>query len=398
MGITDDLLIAGRLGRPVARPGHAGHGGARPGVGRRLGGARAHGRGDRGEPAAGLGVGLREPGRSGPARRRRRPARRDALAARPPAARLLVVAAVLPGLRQGAVRAGSPLRRGAAARGRPDRAQHVAPRPTGAAILVGGAGAGAVLWQEVRGVLAVGVPRLHPERRPVAFSTFTKYIGYYLEMIPVTSGAPIPVSSVLAVAVHPLAWLLLAAALGGLLLRAATTRCCPSAGRGRPGWCWAASSSASSCSWPAAASSSARRATGWRCCRCSPFRSCARGTRSPSGPAGLGWCERPVPRAAVVRRALAAALLAPVLAGCAEPVFVPEAGPGAPGYTRRSLPPPPSAEVVSDSVEESLPEGGIIDTVVRGDETFEVTGWAFLDEDATRRPSARPARIRGRPA
>ena len=90
---------------------------------------------------------------------------------------------------------------------------------TGAGILVGGAGAGAVLWQQARGVLAVGVPTLHPEGPPVAFSAFTNYIGYYLETIPVTSGAPIPVSPVLAAAVHPLAWLLLAAALGGLLFR-----------------------------------------------------------------------------------------------------------------------------------------------------------------------------------
>lgn len=91
---------------------------------------------------------------------------------------------------------------------------------TGATILVGGAGAGAVLWQQVRGVLAVGVPVLHPEaEQPVAFSSFAKYLGYYLDVIPVSSGAPIPVSSMLGVAVQPLAWLLLAAALGGLLLR-----------------------------------------------------------------------------------------------------------------------------------------------------------------------------------
>lgn len=91
---------------------------------------------------------------------------------------------------------------------------------TGAGILVGGAGAGAVLWQQVRGILAVGVPALHPNAEPpIALGTFAKYLGYYLEAIPVSSGAPIAVPALLSIAVQPLAWLLLAAALGGLLLR-----------------------------------------------------------------------------------------------------------------------------------------------------------------------------------
>jgi hypothetical protein len=90
---------------------------------------------------------------------------------------------------------------------------------TGGVILVGGAGAGAVLCQLIRGALAVGVPTLHPEGPPVALSEFVRFFGYYLEMVPLTSGAPIPVSTLLVVAVKPLAWLLLAAALGGMVFR-----------------------------------------------------------------------------------------------------------------------------------------------------------------------------------
>ncbi len=90
----------------------------------------------------------------------------------------------------------------------------------GSTILVGGAGAGAIAWQQIRAHLAVGVPTMHPEAaEPVAFSSFARYLGYYLETIPVNSGAPIPVTPLLVAAVQPLAWLLLAAALGGLLLR-----------------------------------------------------------------------------------------------------------------------------------------------------------------------------------
>jgi hypothetical protein len=90
----------------------------------------------------------------------------------------------------------------------------------GGALLVGGAGAGAVLWQLVRGALEVAEPVLHPAaEQPVAVSSFASYFGYYLETIPGSSGAPIPVSSVLAVSILPLGWLLLAASLGGMLFR-----------------------------------------------------------------------------------------------------------------------------------------------------------------------------------
>ena len=90
---------------------------------------------------------------------------------------------------------------------------------TGSAILVVGAGAGAVLWQLLRGALAVGVPTLHPEGPPVEISNFARFFGYYLEVVPITSGAPTPVPTLLVVAVKPLMWLLLAASLGGMLFR-----------------------------------------------------------------------------------------------------------------------------------------------------------------------------------
>lgn len=90
----------------------------------------------------------------------------------------------------------------------------------GATLLVGGAGAGAVLWQQLRGVLAVAEPVPHPDAgEPIAVSSFLRYLGYYLGVIPDSSGAPIPVSAMLSVAVLPLTWLLLTAALGGILVR-----------------------------------------------------------------------------------------------------------------------------------------------------------------------------------
>lgn len=90
---------------------------------------------------------------------------------------------------------------------------------SGGAILVAGAGAGAVAWQLVRGALAVGVPTLHPEGPPVQLSEFARFFGYYIDMVPITSGAPMPVPTLLAISVKPLMWLLLAAALGGMLFR-----------------------------------------------------------------------------------------------------------------------------------------------------------------------------------
>jgi hypothetical protein len=90
---------------------------------------------------------------------------------------------------------------------------------TGAVILVGGAGAGAVLWQVLREALAVGVPTPHPAGPPPALSNLVRFFGYYVDVAPVTSGAPSPVPLMLAVAVKVLAWLLLGSVLGGMLFR-----------------------------------------------------------------------------------------------------------------------------------------------------------------------------------
>lgn len=85
-----------------------------------------------------------------------------------------------------------------------------------------------------------------------------------------------------------------------------------------------------------------------------------------------------------MRRTLATVLLAPLLAGCSEPLLVPEAGPGAPGYSEIPAPPPPDIEVVQAAVGKSLPAGGAIDNVVREAEAFKVTGWALIDANAPR--------------
>jgi hypothetical protein len=75
-----------------------------------------------------------------------------------------------------------------------------------------------VVWQVIRHALAVGPAPVHPEPAPpVAFVSFFRYLGYYLDNTPSTSGAPIPVSTAVSVAARPLTWLLIAAAIGGLL-------------------------------------------------------------------------------------------------------------------------------------------------------------------------------------
>ncbi len=89
---------------------------------------------------------------------------------------------------------------------------------TGSAILVAGAGAGAVMWQELRGLLAVDVPFIHPDAAPPGFRVFYDYFGYYLDSVPINSGAPLPVTYVLTYGAQPLPWLLLGAALGGVFL------------------------------------------------------------------------------------------------------------------------------------------------------------------------------------
>lgn len=89
----------------------------------------------------------------------------------------------------------------------------------GALLLLSGAAAGAVAWQILRGVLAMGPAAVHPGGSPpVSLATFGRYFGYYLDNIPNNSGAPIPVPELLGLSVRPLVWLLVAAALGGVML------------------------------------------------------------------------------------------------------------------------------------------------------------------------------------
>lgn len=85
-----------------------------------------------------------------------------------------------------------------------------------------------------------------------------------------------------------------------------------------------------------------------------------------------------------MKRVLAVALPALLLAGCADPVFVPEAGPGAPGYHAKPIPRPPDVEVIRSVQGEPLPSGGTIDDVNRKKHGFEVVGWALLKAEAPR--------------
>ena len=83
-------------------------------------------------------------------------------------------------------------------------------------------------------------------------------------------------------------------------------------------------------------------------------------------------------------RRIATALLVPLLAGCSEPIFVPEAGPGAPGFRMIPTPRAPDVGVVEDAGTRRLSDGGAIDSVVRQDDSFVVTGWAILAPKAPR--------------
>ena len=63
----------------------------------------------------------------------------------------------------------------------------------------------------------MAVPTSHPAGPPPAFGEFARFFGYYVELVPTTSGAPLPVSPLLGASVVPLTWLLMAAAFGGIL-------------------------------------------------------------------------------------------------------------------------------------------------------------------------------------
>jgi hypothetical protein len=83
----------------------------------------------------------------------------------------------------------------------------------------------------------------------------------------------------------------------------------------------------------------------------------------------------------VVRRVIAAALL-PLLAGCGEPVFVPEAGPNAPGYQRIGTPKPPHVVLVRSVGSKNRPVGGVVDSVVHESGVLRIDGWAMLNPKA----------------
>jgi hypothetical protein len=85
-----------------------------------------------------------------------------------------------------------------------------------------------------------------------------------------------------------------------------------------------------------------------------------------------------------VKRILAGLVPALLLTGCGGPVFVPEAGPHAPGYKEVAAPPVPEVELVRPAGARRLSDGGAIDSVVRQDDSFVVTGWAILAPKAPR--------------
>lgn len=87
-------------------------------------------------------------------------------------------------------------------------------------------------------------------------------------------------------------------------------------------------------------------------------------------------------------RIVAAAAAALLLSGCSGPLFVPDAGPNAPGYVAKPAPPPPPGpprvELRTAPVTAPAKAGGSIDAVAREDGSFTVNGWAQLDHDRPR--------------
>lgn len=77
-----------------------------------------------------------------------------------------------------------------------------------------------------------------------------------------------------------------------------------------------------------------------------------------------------------------------LLSACSQPVFVPEAGPNAPGFAYKPPPPPPPppprVAVTVGPIDRAQPDGGAVDSVVRRDGSFDVIGWALLAREAPR--------------
>lgn len=98
---------------------------------------------------------------------------------------------------------------------------HARIRRTGLGVAVLGVSAalGAAVWQLLRGLLAVDEAPVHEVGSPRATLTrFVSYLGYYARVIPAETGAEIPVEVPLASAAQLLTILMIAAAVGGLLL------------------------------------------------------------------------------------------------------------------------------------------------------------------------------------
>lgn len=89
-----------------------------------------------------------------------------------------------------------------------------------------------------------------------------------------------------------------------------------------------------------------------------------------------------------MRRLIIAAVAALLLSACSEPLLVPEAGPNAPGFSMKPPPPPPPSpprvELMVQPVGKSFSTAGAIDAVVRHKGSFEISGWAMLDDKSPR--------------
>lgn len=70
---------------------------------------------------------------------------------------------------------------------------------------------------------------------------------------------------------------------------------------------------------------------------------------------------------------------AAVLTACGGPLFVPEAGPGAPGYQTRQAPVAPRVLLPTVPALDAPGTGGALDSVAADGSRLVVRGWAFLD-------------------
>lgn len=94
-----------------------------------------------------------------------------------------------------------------------------------------------------------------------------------------------------------------------------------------------------------------------------------------------------------MRRLLAVLVPAILLSACSHPVFVPEAGPNAPGFSYQPPPPPPPSpprvEVLSAPPRRTPPAAGAVDSVVQDGDSLEISGWAMLGSTSRHRGALR---------